>query len=240
MHPVTRLRAEVADQFVTDLPPGVHPVEQWCADPQFFPGATGLLSDQSWPDVKPGSVGVSAELLPAPLGGVLVLGNYQASRASYRRVLDGQIGGFPWTWRVLRQLLASTLPSEVFLTNAFIGLPDLDSDTAPFPTTPSFIGRCERLLRMEIRLFRPRVVVCLGVPAARLLADVVPDLTPWRPWPGYNELDRRMARTVDGCKVGGVDFTSLAVHHPSAVVASRERQRDAGLIAIAARRCGFS
>lgn len=125
IHPVPRLRAELAAHFARDLPPGVHPVERWCADPQFFPGASGLLSATTWTEVEPGSAGVSDALLPAPERGVLVLGNCQASRASYQRVLDGDIGGFPTTWRVLRQLLAPIQPAEVFLTNAFIGLPDL-------------------------------------------------------------------------------------------------------------------
>src|SRR6476469_5166983 len=94
-HPVERLREELVVRFARDLPPGVHPVERWCADPQFFPGATGLLSNSSWDEVEPGSVGVSTDLLPAPQNGVLVLGNYQASLASYQRLLDGHIGGFP-------------------------------------------------------------------------------------------------------------------------------------------------
>jgi len=176
----------------------------------------------------------------APERGVLVLGNYQASRASYQRVLDREIGGFPTTWRVLRQLLAPIQPAEVFLTNAFIGLPDLASDTAPFPTTPSFIRRCEELLTLEIQLFRPRLVVCLGVPAAKLLAVLTPKAADWRPWPGYVELDRRADRALTDCAVTGVDFVALAVHHPSAVVSAIERKRDAELIALAARGPGSS
>jgi uracil-DNA glycosylase len=151
-------------------------------------------------------------------------------------LLDGEIGGFPTTSRVLRQLLAPARPAEVFLTNAFIGLPDVVSDTAPFPTTPSFVGRCKALLGMEIDLFRPRVVVCLGVPAARLLAAMTPVLAPWRPWPGYGELDRRAGRVVRGCSVAGVDFASVATHHPSAVLSAVERRRDTQMVALAVQR----
>lgn len=230
-HPIERLREELAARFADDLPPAVHPVDRWCADPQFFPGATGLLSNSCWDEVEPGSADVSADLLPAPKNGVLVVGNYQASLASYQRLLDGDIGGFPTTWRALRRLMSSTRPTEVFLTNAFIGLPELSSDTAPFPTTPSFVRRCQQLLTMEIELFRPRVVVCLGVPAAQLLAALAPGVPPWQPWPGYVNLDRRAARLVKGCTVGAVAFTAVAVHHPSAVVSGPERQRDTDLIA---------
>jgi len=234
VHPIEQLRAELAAKFADDLPAGVHPVEQWCADPQFFPGATGLLSSPSWLEVAPGSGGVAVDLPPPPRRGLLVLGNYQASRASYQRILDGGIGGFPTTWRVLRQLLASTRPTEVFLTNAFIGLPDLASDTAPFPTTPSFTRRCEHLLKMEIELFRPRLVVCLGVPAAKLLAAIAPAAGAWRPWPGYTDLDCRAGRRVDRCTVAHVDFTAVAVRHPSAVVSRLDRRQDAELIERAA------
>ena len=190
-HPVAVLRGLLNRDFAEDLPDGVFPVSHWYADPQFFPGATGLLSETSWQDVSPGSVGVAETFLPPPEHGVVVLGNYQATVNSYRRILARDLGGFPTTWRVLRQLLASVSPREVFLTNAFVGLPDVAGDTQPFPTTPSFTRRCERLLSTEIELFSPRLVVCLGVPAAKMLAAITPALDWWRPWPGYAALDQR-------------------------------------------------
>lgn len=227
-HPVVRLRGELAATFASDLPAGVYPVEQWCADPQFFPGATGLLTAHSWLEVVPGSAGV--ELPTPPQRGVMVLGNYQASRASYQRIVDGDIGGFPTTWRFLRQLLEPVRPTEIFLTNAFIGLPDVTSDRAPFPTTPSFTRRCGELLALELALFRPRLVVCLGVPAAKLLAAITPTAVRWRPWPGYAALDRSGSRRLDHCLVADVEFTAVAVRHPSAAVSRPNRQRDAELI----------
>lgn len=235
-HPVEVLRDILANEFNSDLPDGVHPVRQWCADPQFFPGATGLVLNQSWEEVRPGSAGVIRELPPAPNNGVLVLGNYQATLDSYRRIADGTIGGFPTTWRVLRQLLASVPPTEVFLTNAFIGLPDVAKDTSPFPKTQSFRRRCERLLVKEIELLRPRAVVCLGVPAARMLAEVTPTLSAWRPWPGYTSLHRRKLLSVPKCAVGDVQFVGVAVHHPAAVVSSEDRTIDASLVATATSR----
>ncbi len=229
-HPVEVLRAILDEEFSEDLPERVHPVRLWCADPQFFPGATGLLSNGSWADVVPGSYGVIDHLPSAHRGGVMVLGNYQATLASYGRILDGSIGGFPTTWRVLRQLLAPVLPTEVFLTNAFVGLPDLAKDTAPFPTTPSFTSRCQRLLTKEIKLFRPRAIVCLGVPAATMLASITPALASWRKWPGYTTLHGREQASVPGCDVGAAEFVAVAVRHPSAVVSTKDRQSDAELL----------
>jgi hypothetical protein len=233
-HPVAVLRGLLGRDFGEDLPDGVSPVSQWCADPQFFPGATGLLSETSWQDVYPGSAGAVETFSPPPEHGLVVVGNYQATVRSYQRILARDLGGFPTTWRALRQLLASVSPQEVFLTNAFVGLPDRAGDTEPFPTTPSFTGRCERLLRTQIELFSPRLVVCLGVPAAKMLAAITPALDSWRPWPGFAALDQRAVSSVDGCMVADVTFGAVAVRHPSAVLSRMQRQRDAELIADAA------
>jgi uracil-DNA glycosylase family 4 len=233
-HPIVTLRRLLAEQFTDDLPAGVHPVGAWCRDPQFFPGATGLLRAKSWTEVDPGSDGIAGPPPAAPLRGVLVLGNYQATLASYQRVLDGTIGGFPRTWGVLRRLLAAIPPTEVFLTNAYIGLPDLPNDQDPFPTNPAFTARCGRLLRREIELFQPRTVVCLGTFAATMLATITPQLHRWRPWTSYSDLRARNAEIVSGCQVDDTRFTAIAVGHPSARLSNVERQRQADLISAAA------
>jgi len=229
-HPVSLLRARLATDFVDDLPAGVHPIPSWCPEPQFFPGATGLLAESSWAEVIPGTADLD-ELLATPQRGALVVGNYQATVSSYQRILDGSIGGFPTTWRVLRCVLASVPPRRVFLTNAYIGLPDLAKDTVPFPTTPSFTRRCAQLLTTEIELFRPQLVICLGVAAAKMLARITDGLSIWRPWPGYTALRLLRQNTVRHCQTGGVTFTAVAVQHPSAVVSTADRERDAALIA---------
>jgi len=229
-HPVKLLRARLATDFVDDLPAGVHPIPSWCGEPQFFPGASGLLAQCSWAEVVPGTE-ESEELLAAPQRGALVLGNYQATLSSYQRVLDGSIGGFPTTWRVLRRVLASVPPRQVFLTNAYMGLPDLAQDTAPFPTTPSFTRRCAQFLTTEIKLFRPRIVICLGVAAAKMLARITDGLAPWRPWPGYRNLRRLGQEVVTPCHAGGITFTAVAVQHPAAVASTTDRERDAAVVA---------
>ena len=74
-HPIHLLRARLEDDFTADLPTGVEPVDHWCRDPQFFPGATGLLTNSSWADVVPGGHGFSDNPPPARQRGVVVLGN---------------------------------------------------------------------------------------------------------------------------------------------------------------------
>lgn len=233
-HPIALLRRRLAEDFSDHLPPGVFPVDEWCRDPQFFPGATGLLTAASWAEVDPGSDGILDPPPPAPTRGVLVVANYQATLGSYRRVLAGEIGGLPTTWRGLRILLAAIPPSEVFLTNSYVGLPDLASDEKPFPTTPAFSGRCGRFLRYQIELLNPRMVVCLGRQAAIMLASITLELRRWQPWPGYDELRTKDLEVGGGCRMGATTFAAVAVQHPSAWLSSVERQRQAELIAAAA------
>lgn len=220
----------LTEEFSAGLPPGVHPVPEWCADPQFFPGATGLLSAPSWSEVRPGSAGVLDECPSAPIGGVIVLGNYQSTISSYRRILSGEIGGLPTTWRNLAKLLEAVPPRDVFLTNAYIGCPDSGSDNQKFPTNPEYTQRCQRLLATTISLLRPRCIVAMGTPAARMLAATVPALAPWRPWPGLAKLSGRGSRLVPGCEVDGVNFTAVAVAHPSSRISNVQRTLEAVLV----------
>lgn len=212
-HPVVMLRDRLTAEFSDHLPRGVHPIPGWCAEPQFFPGASGLLTARTWDEVIPASESPEDDLPPVPVRGVMVVDSYQWTLTSYEQLLAGDVGGLS-TWLVLRQILASVKPTEVFLTNAFIGLPDVARDTAPFPTTRAFSKRCAQFLAYAIEVIRPRCVVCLGLPAAKMLASVTPGLAPWRSWPGYGRLGDGGQLILDG-EVEGVAFRAVAVRHPS-------------------------
>jgi hypothetical protein len=236
-HPVATLRRELTQAFTSELPEHVCRVWQWCRDPQFFPGATGLIDAASWSEVQPGGEASRDSFGAVVQRGVIVVGNYQATRASYQLLLcDGSVGGFPATWRELPRLLVSVHPREVFLTNAFIGVPDLARDTDPFPRTPEYTLRCGKLLELEFELFRPRCVVCLGVRAAEMVASLATELAAWRPWPGYRALATTESRVVEHCSVGGADFTAIAVRHPAGRQSRSARADDARLIAEASAR----
>jgi hypothetical protein len=229
-HPLELLRASLRADLWPHLPPGVYPVEPPCAEPQFFPGGTGMPTEPSWSDVQPGSRGLPEALPSAEGRDLMVLGNFQATVSSYRQVVDGTIGGFPVTWRALRTILAQVKPTRTFLTNAHPGLPDTGRDTAPFPMTPSYQLLCQRFLRTELELLPPRVVISLGAPAARTLARVTPELETWLPWPGFAALDDRGCRAVRCCRSDGGSFTAIAIYHPSAVRSRDQRRADAELI----------
>ena len=226
-HPISRLRDQLRTDFVSDLPPGVHPVHEWCAEPQFFPGASGLLSEASWSDVKPTARGVTDQFLPAPHRGVVVIGHNLASLDSYNKVLSGEINGFEKTWRCLRRLLADVSPREVFLTNAYIGLHVAPNDTTPPRKTRDYSRRCQDLMGLELELFNPRLVVCLGGPAARMLAKVADGLEDWSGQWNFQDLENSNARTVPNCTYGENSFTAVVVQHPAARrVDSQARQLD--------------
>lgn len=230
-HPVLQLRESLRADFTTDLPPNVHPITEWVADPQFFPGAAGLFTEDSWDDVVPGQSGRFDDLPPPPEHGVLVVGHYFASVATYERVLTGELGGLQRTWGALRRLLGATTPREVFLTNAYIGVVDADKDTARFPTTPAYDRRCANLLGAEIELLRPRAVICLGRPAARMLARVATgELASWQKstLEALRDVDQALVRA---CHASGVTFDAAVVSHPSAVQSRVERAREAARVA---------
>jgi uracil-DNA glycosylase family 4 len=232
-HPVERLRSIVAADFTANLPKRVHPLSAWCPEPQFFPGGSGMPTETAWDDVIPGVRG-HPETFPAPEGrDVMVLGNFQATLDTYQRVAAGSDNEFSTTWRVLRRLLTAVPPRRVFLTNVHIGLPDQTRTTAPFPTSPAFLERCRRLLATEIDLLEPSTVVCLGRPAAEMLASVATGADSWTPWPGFERIIPAR-QVLTSCELNDVQFTAVAVRHPSAVLSNQARQQETDAIAAAA------
>jgi uracil-DNA glycosylase len=76
----------------------------------------------------------------------------------------------PYWRRALSLLdLASVPTSEVFFTNAYVGLIAGDNPSADFPgrKDPSFGRWCAAFLEEQIQVMRPRLVVALGGEAQR-------------------------------------------------------------------------
>lgn len=230
-HPVEALRTVLKADFQDDLPRGVHPVTEWVADPQFFPGASGLLTEQRWADVAPGESGVFTALPHVSTGGVMVVGNYFASVATYEKVRTGELKGLKRTWGRLGRILETTHPREVFLTNSYIGVADVQKDNDRFPSTPQFDERCASFLRLEIELLAPRAVVCLGLAAARMLARAIPvQLGCWRK-STLMGLAERGQRVVPSCDASGVILSAVATYHPSYAMSNEMLGAQARLVA---------
>lgn len=228
-HPIAQLRRRLAAEFVNDLPAGVHPVAEYCGEPQFFPGATGLLTEQSWDEVREGMGAPAGEELPPADVRVMVVGNYHASRRSYERIVAREIGGLGGTWGKLKKLLARVPPTEVFLTNAFIGYPELGSDTARFPATREYFMRCAQFLALEVALLRPACVISLGRHSSQMLATIATGLEAWLPWRRCDDLEAQNARLC-APHIGGVHVTALATRHPSSAVSNAYLSAEAEII----------
>jgi uracil-DNA glycosylase len=133
-------------------------------------------------------------------------------------------------------------PASVFLTNAFIGLLDAGGFGTRYPRNATFVAKCSEFLRTELDLLRPRVVVCLGGEASRLLAEITEGLDHWRTWPGFDSIIEGDAQLVSGCSVPSLDhryqYTAVTVRHPSAVLTREARMADATAIAKAVQAAG--
>ena len=148
-------------------------------------------------------------------------------------MINGDLHGLRRTWHFLPRLLAGVAPSDVFLTNAYIGCPDVAKDNAPFPKTREHSRRCRDLLELE--LFDPRLVVCFGKPAARMLAEVVGGLDVWKGTWSFDGLEDSNVRTVTNCTHAQSTFTAVVVKHPAAAVKTESRLLDIQRITDAAR-----
>jgi hypothetical protein len=230
-HPIAVLRARLEEEFSTDLPPGVHPISAFCGEPQFFPGATGLLGVDAWTDVTPSERPPANGVYPDADVRVIVVGNFQATRPSYERTLSGDSTGLRVTWSRLGELLAAVSPREVFLTNAYIGLSDPPPDTPRLPNASDYKARCARLLALEITLWRPECVVCLGNEAAAMLSGLAEGLGDWRQSRQHVARVRDGISVVPAVRVDDVRFTAVAVQHPSARAGTDSRRDDAKRVA---------
>ncbi len=230
-HPVTCFRNFISSVVEPRMPAGVSAVRPRAPEPNFFPGASGLPTEECWGELTPGSRGENGSLPIVGRRDLFVLANFQATVQSYKELVEDSESVFRVTWRSLRILLGDYPPYRTFLTNAHIGLVQSARVTAPVPKSPAYLAACRELLKMELLAFRPRVVVTLGAPAARLLTQTVDGLQGWRNWPGFDNLRNSGRQTVDKCLVGDHAFAVVAVPHPSAVLSRVLREVDARVIA---------
>lgn len=205
----------------------------YCWEPQMFPGASGLLDLDSWDlPVKPQGTGGFDIPHHDPTYGMIVMGNNQASWATWEKIRDHEIAGLPSFWRKLPKLLAQGAPPrKTFLTNAWPVFPVQDGDEGELRCSSGLQKACDDFLEYTIELFKPRLVVCLGKWSALRLSAVTSQLSGvWDPWPSFSGLAD--SQTVRDCSVGEHSFTALVTHHPSRIY-NRDLEREASLIGAA-------
>ncbi len=197
------------------LPEHLAPVPHRIPEPQFFPGATGLLPYEEWAEVRPCSTGDRGLLPPVPESPVVVLGNFFATSDEFVDVDEGRLTHLGRTWDTMREMFQGIVPpSEVFLTDSYPTLPKAGGRTGGVRPGRRYGGACRRFLVEEVRMLRPRAVLCLGGHATRLLASVCPELAQWRD-SSFKAIDEAEAPVVD-VSLSGVDFRATALTHPSA------------------------
>lgn len=242
-HPVELLRASVAANFATHLPPGISPVTEWRADLQFFPLGSGLPVEQSWGDVWPGTQTDPRPLPSASGRDLLVLGTYPASSDAFANLALDPTGEYKVTWRGLRVLLEGIPPTSVFLTNTYIGLLDSAVSSVRSRSSRVFMDKCIAFLQLELHLLRPAVVVCLGGEASKALATAASGLECWSEWPGFGAIISSERQVVHDCTSQQDKdvhtFSAVSVRHPSAVISRSDRYQDAAAIREAADRAGL-
>jgi hypothetical protein len=209
-HPVDRF-FRLASQ-VTPYPVGTEPVPARIVGTAFFPGGAGLWRES-----------ISQTMPPLPIRGVMVIGQDFHSRAKYREsARRGQEEMNDPTWRGLRGLLkdVGVSESDCYFTNAFVGLRNDGTVTGDYPGTrdEEFVRQCQSLLAEQIATQKPRVIVTLGLPAARMLTSLAP--TPLRFWLGarnFVDIDGRASviRNVRFSDIPDVSPNVTALVHPS-------------------------
>jgi hypothetical protein len=196
---------------VEPYPDGVLAVPEPIVGTAFFPGGFGLWNPAA---TRP---------LPCmPIGDVMVLGHDFHSEVGYQESLrQGFESPTQPTWRGLTRLLAQgkIALERCFFTNVYMGLRAGDGKTGRFPgaASPAFVGRCRTFLIRQLAMQRPRVILTLGIPAARFLGALSPALSDWAGASGQKEVDTRgpLRQRVCFDDVPGLETTVVALTHPS-------------------------
>jgi uracil-DNA glycosylase family 4 len=165
-HQLEKTEVVVADLFqdmestVTAYGPGVIRATRLVDGTAFFPGGIGL-----WRGLEPH--GETPFFFPK--SPIMILGHnfdkVAALEASWLRgigLMDGP------TWLVLRRYLeaAEVDKLDCFFTNVFVGLQPIRS-IGNMVAAEEYKEQCRTFLHKQIKRVKPRIVVILGIPAAK-------------------------------------------------------------------------
>jgi hypothetical protein len=139
----------------------------------FFPGGSGLYLE-----------GREAANIGFPVRGIMILGHNFDSQCGFKKSLDKgkeTLTRGAWAGIIKRLDLAGIPAAECFFTNAFMGLCRGNSNKDfRGRNDSSFREACAAILRAQIRIQRPKLIVTLGLKVLPLLACLSADLHAWR------------------------------------------------------------
>lgn len=206
-------------------PKGILPVPHEIPGPAFFPGGRGLVSND-------GGVGDNLHV-----GGVLVLGHNYGTVGDHSDYTDarGEVEGSA-TWGSLKKLLREIkIPlDQCFFTNAYVGLLDRESNVGTHPGhhDPDFKEGCRQLLRTQILLQLPRLILVLGRFVPGFLSDMAPTLADWKRTDTFAGIDA--AGPLRRADFGGHETVVAVLTHTSmraSNVHRRSYRDEVGLLA---------
>lgn len=128
------------------------------------------------------------------------------------------------TWRNLLKLLETcgTDRRSCFYTNAMMGLLEREASEGDFPGSQHelYLNRWSEFLRYQLRVVRPRLVLCIGGESPRMLGRSVNDRGGWLgPLGGQRSLADLGRHEIDvrafpnpGFELD--PFVAVAIHHP--------------------------
>jgi hypothetical protein len=115
--------------------------------------------------------------------------------------IDQQISRTNTAWANLMLLLCKggVDPGHCFFTNAVLGVQDQNgSANKPSPVTKRyFLEHCRSVFRMELEIQKPRMIIVLGLRAARFLSLLHPKLEGWATLGNFTEADRKMLAVME-------------------------------------------
>lgn len=183
-----------------------------------FPAGRGLYAPCGWDHAVPP---------PFPCGGLMLVGNHLDSEDAYvERLAAGAANGDPCPgaermrfWTMLYALLdAAGIPrEEIFVTNVHPALIRGRTATGTIRAPEPWLSECERLLRRQIEVMRPRVIAGMGQPAQHFLERLT---------------GARWAKVPDVVDVviDGREVAVAAIRHPSASQSHAGREETASML----------
>lgn len=180
----------------------VEPVKEMINITAFFPGGSGLWSEEENKEIP----------------SILVLGQDFSTVKQYEKMLEGKVSDLESpTWRNLIVLFKESNIDlkECYFSNVFMGLRVSDKMAGEFPgfKDKGFVDRNVEFLSFQIETIKPLVIIALGKYAAEMLTYLPgSDLNSWSKWNALREANNGIKFNV---KFNNHTCTCIALEHPS-------------------------
>ena len=154
---------------------------------------------------------------------VMVLGQDQDNEAGYQKSKNKGEETYSPTWKNLELVLstAGIKLSDCFFTNCIMGVRVAEKNTGKSPALayPDFIGECMTLLKEQISLQKPDLIICLGMIPIKLLGLLSKYiLARFITIESYSEIDSyglSLLRQFNFDNLGDFSTTVAVIVHPS-------------------------